>query len=108
MSAITRHRVGLGADFVRVDVDGTPVGFVQVNRDGAFGPIRSFLLLDLNEVGIRLAEACTISGAAAELTALMAPHVECTCTCNACGDGIIECACEDLEAEHECTCGGAA
>ena len=35
MSAITRHRVGLGADFVRVDVDGTPVGFVQVNRDGA-------------------------------------------------------------------------
>lgn len=41
----------------------------------------------------------------AEVAAADSP-LFCTCTCDACGDGIIECACEDLEAEHECTCGG--
>lgn len=28
----------------------------------------------------------------------------CTCVCPVCGDGIWECACTDLECEHECDC----
>lgn len=31
----------------------------------------------------------------------------CTCRCSECGEGIVECACEDLEVEHECDCSDA-
>lgn len=32
-------------------------------------------------------------------------HMElCVCRCLQCGDGIWECACDDLEIDHECDC----
>lgn len=67
MSKITRHRTGV-KDFWRVDVDGTTIGFIQANRLHG-GPIISYLLMNTDLIGIKMAAAKTLPGCADELAA---------------------------------------
>lgn len=58
-------------DFYRVDRDGSPVGFVQVNRNWD-GKVESFLLCDIDEVAFKLEKNTALSLAAK----MVAAHYE--------------------------------